>query len=601
MAEGLSGWEEVDGALQEHAVRSPPNGSGPKKVAAGASLRHAGGLGQSRTPDNSSERKRLNGIASAHLAASGILQHQVEIQMESASTGAQDRHIAGVAHPRAHTPHLPEDSRRPKTQQLPNGRVHGVPAWMLNPALGGLNPLPVRPALQHSKRIRRTRIVDAGFQRQQALSAEHRRQKALELSSSNSPVRGTVTGGKLSPTSSFHQLRSHGVRQSRAQSVEPSTRRPGSRGGHILSRPMSTAPGMLPHEQGGASLRAGFYFDESKSMATVRASPATPLRCPAAGGLCGSTVEGPGAPRCERWGSPEAWRPATHAGGERGWDKLEFQEASCPVSTGGGTRRVQSVREGGGGGGWAPAQGRAAPGRTPRETHSAARSRSRGRAHRAGRLGTAGLCFTGDSLTPQKLAHEARSHAQRGPQAQGGFSAAGALPEVEPYLAYMRGLRAGGAEDPLPGHVASETMCAGGISGDTSVQCEDGQETEASETAAQKRVLELEAQVLRITELEVHEESRIRGLQPRGAGTLDRPRVRLVREEGRGVSSQYGREGGGGQVGQAVSVEVELPHVEPLHTPSADGGRYASRVATGEEKSGALDPFAAGLSYAAKD
>ena len=555
MAEGLSGWEEVDGALQEHAVRSPHNDSGPKKVAAGASLRHAGGRGQSRTPDNSSERKRLNGIASAHLAASGILQHQVEIQMESASTGAQDRHIAGVAHPRAHTPHLPEDSRRPKTQQLPNGRVHGVPAWMLNPALGGLNPLPVRPALQHSKRIRRTRIVDAGFQRQQALSAEHRRQTALELSSSNSPVHGTVTRGKLSPTSSFHQLRSHGVRQSRARSVEPSTRRPGSRGGHILSRPMSTAPGMLPHEQGGASLPAGFYFDESKSMATVRASPTTPLRCPAAGGLCGSTVEGPGAPRCERRGSPEARRPATHAGGERGRGKPEFQEA------------------------WAPAEGRGAAGRTARENHSAARSRSRGRAPRAGRLGTAGLHFTGDSLTPQKLAHEAQSHAQRVPQAQGGFSAAGALPEAEPYLAYLRGLRAAGAEDPLSGHGASEMMGAGGISGDTSVQCEDGQENEASETGAQKRVLELEAQALRITELDVHEESRIRGLQPRGAGTLDKP----------------------GRAGQAVSVDVELPHVEPLHTPSADGGRYASRVATGEEKSGALDPFAAGLGYAAKD
>ena len=148
---------------------------------------------------------------------------------------------------------------------------------------------------------------------------------------------------------------------------------------------MSTAPGMLPHEQGGASLRAGFYFDESKSMATVRASPATPLRCPAAGGLCGSTVEGPGAPRCERWGSPEAWRPATHAGGERGWDKLEFQEASCPVSTGGGTRRVQSVREGGGGGGAGRRRRGAAPRGGPRARPTQRRARGRG----AGRIGLA--------------------------------------------------------------------------------------------------------------------------------------------------------------------------------------------------------------------
>ena len=98
--------------------------------------------------------------------------------------------------------------------------MHGVPAWMLNPALGGLNPLPIRPSLKQTKRVRRSESTahpwsgnNPALEQAQAVMMVQNEQKFLH--------RGSVAGRKLSPLKSYHQLRSHGVRHLRAQSVEP--------------------------------------------------------------------------------------------------------------------------------------------------------------------------------------------------------------------------------------------------------------------------------------------------------------------------------------------------------------------------------------------
>lgn len=98
--------------------------------------------------------------------------------------------------------------------------MQGVPAWMLNPALGGLNPLPIRPALKQTKRVRRS--DNAGGHNWNGRPLLEQEQAVMMVQNeARFQQRGAIAGRKLSPLKSYHQLRSHGVRHMRAQSVEP--------------------------------------------------------------------------------------------------------------------------------------------------------------------------------------------------------------------------------------------------------------------------------------------------------------------------------------------------------------------------------------------